>query len=154
MNLKGHFSRFFEAGPECLHYAAHSHHPWPDVSFEAHQQAWLDAAAMADDKWDHVFGEVIPSAQGRVASVLGLAEGSTLTFGPNTHSFLVRLFSCLEPPVRVLSTDHAGSLRVCPGQQVGSTCEAVVPASHEYLLRAFDAGGQEVARRSVTLVIQ
>jgi selenocysteine lyase/cysteine desulfurase len=105
MNLKGHFSRFFEAGPERLHYAAHSHHPWPDVSFEAHQQAWLDAAAMADDKWDHVFGEVIPSAQGRVASVLGLAEGSTLTFGPNTHSFLVRLFSCLEPPVRVLSTD-------------------------------------------------
>jgi hypothetical protein len=54
----------------------------------------------------------------------------------------------------VLSTDHAGSLRVCPGQQVGSMCEAVVPANHQYVLRAFDAGGQEVAQRSVTLTIQ
>jgi selenocysteine lyase/cysteine desulfurase len=75
------------------------------VSFEAHQQAWLDAATMMDDKWDHVFSEVIPSTQRRVAAVLGLADSSTLTFGPNTHSFLVRLFSCLDAPVRVLSTD-------------------------------------------------
>jgi selenocysteine lyase/cysteine desulfurase len=105
MNLKPHFSRFLEARPERLHFAAHSHHPWPDVSFEAHQQAWLDAAAMMDDKWDHVFGEVIPSAQRRVARVLGLADPSTLAFGPNTHSFLLRIFSCLDPPVRILSTD-------------------------------------------------
>ncbi|HEU4915996.1 MAG TPA: aminotransferase class V-fold PLP-dependent enzyme [Acidimicrobiia bacterium] len=117
MNLKPHFSRFLEAGPgragvwatpprfDRLHFAAHSHHPWPDVSFEAQQQAWLDAAAMMDDKWDHVFGEVIPSARSRVARVLGLADASTLTFGPNTHSFLMRIFSCLDPPVRVLATD-------------------------------------------------
>jgi selenocysteine lyase/cysteine desulfurase len=117
MNLKPHFSRFLAAGParagvrgsspgfDRLHFAAHSHHPWPDVSFEAHQQAWLDAAAMMDDKWDHIFGELIPSARSRVAGLLGLADPSTLTFGPNTHSFLLRLFSCLDPPVRVLSTD-------------------------------------------------
>jgi hypothetical protein len=71
-----------------------------------------------------------------------------------TGAAAVRVEGPAGGQVRVLSTDHAGSLRVCPGQQVGSTCEAVVPASHEYLLRAFDAGGQEVARRSVTLVIQ
>jgi selenocysteine lyase/cysteine desulfurase len=105
MNLKPHFSRFLEARPDRLHFAAHSHHPWPDISYEAHQQAWLDAAGMMDDKWDHVFGDVIPSAQSLVAGVLGLADPSTLTFGPNTHSFLVRLFSCLDAPVRVLSTD-------------------------------------------------
>jgi selenocysteine lyase/cysteine desulfurase len=105
MSLKPHFSRFLQTRPDRLHFAAHSHHPWPDVSFEAHQRAWLDAAEMMDDKWDRVFGEVIPGAQGRVADVLGLADPATLTFGPNTHSFLVRIFSCLEPPVRVLSTD-------------------------------------------------
>jgi selenocysteine lyase/cysteine desulfurase len=60
---------------------------------------------MMDDKWDHIFGEVFLDARTRVASVLGLADPSTLTFGPNTHSFLVRIFSCLEPPVRVLTTD-------------------------------------------------
>jgi kynureninase len=117
MNLKPHFSRFLEAGAapagvsgshprsDRLHFAAHSHHPWPDVSFGAHQQAWLDAAAMMDDKWDHVFGEVIPATRSQIARVLGLADPSTLTFGSNTHSFLMRIFSCLDPPVRVLSTD-------------------------------------------------
>jgi selenocysteine lyase/cysteine desulfurase len=105
MTLKASFSRFLESAPDRLHFAAHSHHPWPDVSFEAHEKAWLDAATMMDDKWDHVFGEVIPSASSRVAGILGLADPSTLAFGPNTHSFLVRIFSCLEPPVRLLSTD-------------------------------------------------
>lgn len=105
MNLKPGFSRFLGAKPGRLHFAAHSHHPWPDVSFEAQQRAWLDAAEMMDDKWEHVFGVVVPSARSRVAGLIGVADPTTLAFGPNTHSFLVRLFSCLEPPVRVLSTD-------------------------------------------------
>jgi len=105
MNLKGGFSRFLQADPERLHFAAHSHHPWPDVTFEAHQQAWIDAATMADDKWDHVFGSVIPQARDWVAGVLGLDGADTLTFAPNTHEFLVRLFSCFDPPVRVLASN-------------------------------------------------
>lgn len=105
MNLKDGFSRFFAAEPDRLHFAAHSHHPWPDVSFEAHQAAWEDAASLADDKWDRVFGEVIPAASRLVADVLGIEARDTLVFGPNTHGFLVRLFSCFEPPVRLLSTD-------------------------------------------------
>ncbi len=88
-----------------LHFAAHSHHPWPDVSYDAQQETWLDAARLMDDKWDHVFGTVIPETQQMVASVLGLADPNTLTFGPNTHDFLIRIFSCLEPPVRILTTD-------------------------------------------------
>ncbi len=105
MNLKPHFSRFLGARPDLLHFAAHSHHPWPDISFDAQQQAWLDAAEMMDDKWEHIFAQVIPGAGSRVADILGLADPETLAFGPNTHSFLLRIFSCLEPPVRVLSTD-------------------------------------------------
>lgn len=105
MNLKPGFSRFLGARPGRLHFAAHSHHPWPDVSFDAHRTAWLDAARMMDDKWDHVFGAVIPETAGRLASVLGLADPATITFGPNTHGFLTRIFSCLEPPVRLLTTD-------------------------------------------------
>ncbi|HEX6222118.1 MAG TPA: aminotransferase, partial [Acidimicrobiia bacterium] len=70
MNLKRGFSRFLDADPDRLHFAAHSHHPWPDVSFEAHIRAWLDAAEKADDKWDHVFGTVSPRTRGRIADVL------------------------------------------------------------------------------------
>ena len=104
MNLKQHFSRFLESDPDRLHFAAHSHHPWPDVSFEAHQRAWLDGAEMMDDKWDHIFGNVLYGTAYQIASVLGIESGSTITFAPNTHELVVRIFSCLDPPVRVLST--------------------------------------------------
>ena len=105
MTLKPHFSRFLSSDPDRLHFAAHSHHPWPDVSYDAHVQAWLDAAAMMDDKWDHVLGKVIPETQELIAGVLGLAYPATLTFAPNTQDFVARIFSCLDPPVRILTTD-------------------------------------------------
>lgn len=104
MNLKDGFTRFFAADPERLHVAAHSHHPWPDVSHDAHERAWEDAAVMADDKWGHVFANVYPETQQRIARVLAIESGDTIVFAPNTHEFLVRLFSCFDPPVRILST--------------------------------------------------
>lgn len=105
MSLKSSFSRFLGSRPDRLHFAAHSHHPWPDVSYEAHNQAWLDAAEMMDDKWDHIFGTVAPRARESIAGMIGLDAGETITFAPNTHELVVRIFSCLEPPVRVLSSD-------------------------------------------------
>jgi kynureninase len=105
MNLKPEFSRALGSDPDRLHFAAHSHHPWPDVSYRAQRQAWLDAAEMLDDKWDHIYGTVIPRTQGRIASHLRLARNDTIVFAPNTHEFVVRLISCFEPPVRILSTD-------------------------------------------------
>ena len=107
MSLKAHFSRFLAADPERLHFAAHSHHLWPDVTFEAQQQCWDDAARLADRKWEKVFGEVYPSAQGHVARTLGLSRPERIAFGPNTHGFLMRLLSCLPPGQtnRVLTTD-------------------------------------------------
>jgi len=97
------FSRFL--GGDRLHFAAHSHHPWPDVSFEAHQLAWLDAAALMDAKWERVMGEVVPEAQGHIAGRLGLPDPATIAFAPNTHELVGRLVSALAPPVRILTTD-------------------------------------------------
>ena len=57
--------------PERLHFAAHSHHLWPDASFEGQVECWEDAAALADNKWDKVMGEVWPEAQAHVAAELG-----------------------------------------------------------------------------------
>lgn len=105
MRLKPGFSRFLEAAPDRLHFAAHSHHPWPDVSYEAHLRAWEDAARMVDDKWEHVFGTLLPRVRDRIASLIGAESGDSIVFATNTHELLVRLFSCFDPPVRVLSTD-------------------------------------------------
>jgi kynureninase len=104
-SMKSGFSRFLGAAPERLHFAAHSHHPWPDASFDAQQQAWLDAARLADLKWGKVFGEVVPAAQRHIARVLNLPDPRTIAFAPNTHELLMRLLSCLPPRVRVLTTD-------------------------------------------------
>jgi selenocysteine lyase/cysteine desulfurase len=98
------FSRFRAADPSRLHFAAHSHHPWPDIAHGAHQAAWDDAVGLADEKWGKVFGEVMPATQAAIARVLGLPDPATIAFAPNTHELLVRLFSCLEPPVRILAT--------------------------------------------------
>ncbi len=105
MSYKAHFSRFLTSDPKRLHAAAHSHHPWPDVTFEAQQQAWLDAAQLHDDKWDRVFTDVIPEAQRHIARRVGLPDPATIAFAPNTHELVGRIVSCLPAPARVLTTD-------------------------------------------------
>ncbi|WP_395944298.1 class V aminotransferase [Brevundimonas sp.] len=106
MSFKSLFSRALALAPDRLHFAAHSHHLWPDASFEAQQQAWLDANLHADRKWDLIFGETIPRAQAHVVAELGLASPDSLVFSSNTHDLLLRVFSAFERrPVRILSTD-------------------------------------------------
>lgn len=107
LDLKSHFSRFLGSDPLRLHFAAHSHHPWPDVSRVAHQQAWDDAARMIDGKWDHILGHVLPEAQAHIARQLGLSDPAGIVFAPNTHELLMRLLSCCpaDRPVRILTSD-------------------------------------------------
>jgi len=105
--VKGLYSRFLGASPGRLHFAAHSHHPWPDVTREAHLQAWDDAARLADHKWDRVFGDVMKEAQAHIASILDLPAPEQIAFAPNTHEFVLRLLSCFPPGkrLRIVTTD-------------------------------------------------
>jgi selenocysteine lyase/cysteine desulfurase len=106
MSYKPLFSRALGADPKRLHFAAHSHHLWPDASFDGQVRAWAEANRHADRKWDLIFGEVVPEAQAHVARELNLPSPDTVVFASNTHDFLVRLFSAVEKrPVRILSTD-------------------------------------------------
>ncbi len=102
---KAGFTRFLDAAPERLHFAAHSHHAWPDVTFEAQQRVWLDAARLADDKWAHVFGEVLPEARRHVARELALPREDSVVFAPNTHELVLRLLSCLPERPRIVTSD-------------------------------------------------
>jgi selenocysteine lyase/cysteine desulfurase len=73
--------------------AAHSHHLWPDASFEGQVECWEDAARLADRKWDRVMDDVWPEAQGHVAAELGTDMPDAVVFASNTHDFLIRLAS-------------------------------------------------------------
>jgi kynureninase len=107
LDLARAFARFRNADPARLHFAAHSHHLWPDVTRDAQVSAWDDAARFADDKWDNVLGTVWRSVSTGIAHHLGLADPKTLVPAPNTHEFVNRLLSCCptERPPRVLTTD-------------------------------------------------
>lgn len=107
MSFKPLFSRSLSADPGRLHFAAHSHHLWPDASFQGQVEAWDDAARLADRKWDKVMGEVWPEAQGHVARELGSGEPDAVVFSSNTHDFLVRLVTAAprtEGKLRILTT--------------------------------------------------
>jgi selenocysteine lyase/cysteine desulfurase len=106
-DLRPHFSRFLSSDPGRLHFAAHSHHPWPDVTRAAQLQCWDDAARLIDDKWEHVLGPVLEEARGHIARHLALADPKAIAVAPNTHELLRRLLSCFPAgrPVRILTTD-------------------------------------------------
>ena len=107
LDLRRHFSRFLHADPDRIHLAAHSHHFWPDVTFDAQVQAWQDAARLADEKWGPIFSDLIPTVQAGVAEILRLPNPATIAVAPNTHEFLKRILSALPlgRPGRVLTTD-------------------------------------------------
>lgn len=109
MSYKRLFSRCFAAAPDRLHMAAHSHHLWPDASYDGQVECWNDAARLADAKWNHVMGAVWLEAQAEVADELGSGDPSAIVFAANTHDFLIRLAAACpraDPrTLRVLTSD-------------------------------------------------
>lgn len=108
MNFKTLFARSLAADPKRLHMAAHSHHLWPDVSFDGQVECWSDAARLADRKWDRIMGEVWPEAQQHVARELGTSDPGSVVFASSTHDFVVRLVTAAPRAggrLRVLTSD-------------------------------------------------
>jgi len=91
MSLASHYSRFRVS--ERLLLTGHSHQAWPDVSFDAQQRAWLDAAELVDDKWTRA-AEQAALVQAGFRRLLGDADGD-IALGQNTHELVTRLLSAL-----------------------------------------------------------
>lgn len=153
MSYKPLFSRALSLDPERLHFAAHSHHLWPDASFEGQIRAWDEANRFADRKWDLVFGEVVPEAQKHIAAELGLPDPDTVVFASNTHDFLIRLFSGVETkPVRILTTDgefHAFRRQAERWEEAGEAVVTRVPLApfktfNDRFVAAAQVGGHDL----------
>jgi kynureninase len=132
LDLRADFSRFRTANPKRINLAAHSHHEWPDVTFEAQMRCWEDAARLTGDKWQFVLGELLPALQGGIAVILDLPDPCTIAIAPNTHALLNRILSCFPPnrPVRILSTDaefHSFRRQVARLEEDGLAVCAYVP---------------------------
>jgi selenocysteine lyase/cysteine desulfurase len=154
LDLRAHFRTFREADPARIHLAAHSHHYWPDAACAAHARAVQDAARLADDKWDAIFGELIPRCQRGIARVLNLPDPATIAFAPNTHEFVVRLLSALTPerPLHMLTTDsefHSFTRQIARLQEDAILFADRVPTEpfdtfHERFARAAAGGGYDL----------
>lgn len=101
------YSKFLAAHPGVQHFACHSHHYWPDVTFEAHMQYWQDSCRYVDTKWDYFFSEKLPRAQQLICENLNLSKPGQIVFAPNTHELVYRLLSCFpaQQKLKVLTTD-------------------------------------------------
>lgn len=153
MSWKHLFSRSLGAAPGRLHFAAHSHHLWPDASFDGQMACWADAATLADHKWEKVMGPVWQEAQGHVARELSLPDPSTVCFSSNTHDFLIRILSAIsDRPVRVLSTKgefHSFSRQMERWVEAGDVILDCVPTSE--LMAAAWAGRHDLIFASQVL---
>jgi len=125
------FQRAIAAAPERLHFAAHSHHLWPDASYVGQLAAWEDGVRLADRKWERVMGEIWPAAQAHVAAELGLPDPFTIVFAPNTHELLLRIVSALpKRPLRILTSDgefHSFRRQSVRWEEAGSVTVERVP---------------------------
>jgi kynureninase len=89
--LAKHYTRFRVT--ERILLTGHSHQAWPDVAFEAQQQAWLDTAAHVDDVWDKAFEQANAVRRGFARLMDDTPEHIALA--QNTHELVVRFLSAL-----------------------------------------------------------
>ena len=105
-NPKTLYQRFLEGHQGKLHFAAHSHHFWPDITREAQLAYWDDSAILSDEKWNKIFGEVIPQTQKYMAQILNLKDHEQIALAPNTHELSARLLSLFlgRSEIKILTT--------------------------------------------------
>jgi kynureninase len=89
--LAQHYTRFRVT--ERILLTGHSHQAWPDVAFEAQQQAWLDTAEYVDDVWEKAFAKANDVRRG-FARLLDDSP-DRIALAANTHELVVRFLSAL-----------------------------------------------------------
>ncbi|HEY8547592.1 MAG TPA: hypothetical protein VIL36_21165, partial [Acidimicrobiales bacterium] len=90
--LARHYSRF--GVEDRLTLTGHSHQAWPDVAREGLLEAFDDAAAARDDKWDRAMAKAEEVRDG-YRRLLGDPDGA-VALAASTHELLIKLLSGLD----------------------------------------------------------
>jgi kynureninase len=101
--LAPHYSHFRVA--QRLLLTGHSHQAWPDVALLGQQEAFEDAAAAVDGKWELAFHRADVVREG-YRRLLG-EPTADIALGASVHDLLIRFLSCLDLRARprLVSTD-------------------------------------------------
>jgi len=122
--LAPHYSRFRVS--ERLLLTGHSHQAWPDVAARGQLEAYEDAAAAVDTKWELAFARADALRDG-VRRWLG-DPGGEVALGASTHELMIRFLSAVGLPARprLVSTDgEFHTLRRQLGRLAGEGVEVV-----------------------------
>ncbi len=121
----------------------HSHQAWPDCAFSGQMQAYEDAAAHVDAKWERAFSRAQAVREG-YRRIMEDPEGG-IALAPSTHDLLLRFLSALplDRRRRLVTTDgefHTirrqldrlgeGWMEICriPADPVDTLCERLAAA--------------------------
>jgi kynureninase len=101
--LARHYERFGVAGRLLL--TGHSHQAWPDVALEGQLEAFTDAAASVDRKWDLAFAKADRVREGFRALLDD--PGADIALAASTHDLVIRFLSSVDLPARprLVTTD-------------------------------------------------
>jgi kynureninase len=101
--LSVHYGRFEVAKRLLL--TGHSHQAWPDVALDGQIEAFADASAAVDAKWERAFAKADRLRQA-YRDLLGDPDGD-IALGANTHELVVRFLSSvdLRARPRLVTTD-------------------------------------------------
>jgi len=101
--LARHYERFGVAGRLLL--TGHSHQAWPDVALEGQLEAFTDAAASVDRKWDLAFAKADRVREG-FRALLDDPDADIALAG-STHDLVIRFLSSVDLPARprLVTTD-------------------------------------------------
>jgi kynureninase len=101
--LSVHYGRFGVANRLLL--TGHSHQAWPDVALHGQIEAFTDASAAVDTKWDLAFAKAGRLRQA-YRDLLG-DPGGDIALGASTHELVVRFLSSLDLRARprLVTTD-------------------------------------------------
>jgi selenocysteine lyase/cysteine desulfurase len=95
--LRAHYTQFLTVpagASRRILLTGHSHQAWPDVARAGQDEAFLDAAAHVDDKWERVFA-VQDELRAYIAERIG-ARVREIAFASNTHELVTRFLSALD----------------------------------------------------------
>jgi kynureninase len=101
--LSVHYGRFNVANLLLL--TGHSHQAWPDVALHGQIEAFTDASAAVDAKWELAFAKAERLRQ--AYQDLLDDRGGAIALGANTHELVVRFLSSVDLPARprLVTTD-------------------------------------------------
>ena len=108
--LAKHYTRFRVSDRYLL--TGHSHQAWPDSALNGQLEAFSDASALVDEKWDKAYEKANRVRTG-YAKIMD-DESGEYTLGANTHELLVRFLSALpltKRPKLITTTGEFHSIR-------------------------------------------